>query len=92
MPTNKMLFVFINLRTLDLSYNLLVRIEAQHIIKGCPHLQRLWLQHNQIAAIKEIQNLGKMSWLSELDIQGNPCMEEQTNRLRLMRVLMVLSE
>ncbi len=33
-----------------------------------------------------------MSWLSELDISGNPCMASQTNRLRLMQVLMILTE
>jgi len=75
LPCEKVLSIFSNLIELDISYNRLNEMRIMSLVRSCPNLQKLNLDHNHIQSLTDIEKLGDLQKLTHLTFKKNPVSE-----------------
>ncbi|EKX33434.1 hypothetical protein GUITHDRAFT_156046, partial [Guillardia theta CCMP2712] len=81
---------FKHLHKLDLSYNLLTSLPVKILDEYFPHLTSLDVSYNRLGSIEDIQQLGKLPLLQELNVLGNPLLA--VNQRPLLLSLLIFNQ
>lgn len=79
---------FPNLVHLDLSYNLIEKLEFALTLS--PQLRYLNISHNQIADLFEFNHLHNLTNLEEVEFEGNPCNDFLNNYKQMILVKAII--
>lgn len=70
--SQKLLSIYCNIQLLDISRNQIVRFDSESILRCCPKIERIILDHNKIEDLEDFNHLGKLKRLSNLSLLNNP--------------------